>query len=378
MKITRITTYALEQDLLEQEVFAFSQKKIVKRSVLICKIETDDGFVGWGEAFGPCRIHKTIIDYYYMPFLLGKDPFDTAVIWDELYNQLRDNGQKGVTIQALSAVDIALWDIKGKVTGKPIYQLLGGAYREKIKPYATGMYRKYSADEIKETVSEAVSYIEQGFRAVKLKIGFGLEYDINLVKSVRETVGDSIDIMLDPNHAYNAMTAIEVGRAVQSYGITWYEEPVPPEDLEGYKEVKSKLEIPIAGGEAEFTRYGLNRFITERCAHIVQPDCTIMGGLSEYMKITTLCSIANTQCIPHVWGSGIALAVGIQAAFATPHFPPSLEPSEMWLEYDRTPNVFRDKLAIGIPKMEDGWISKPNKPGLGIEVDEDMLLHYSV
>ncbi len=378
MKITKVTAFALEQELEEKDRFAFSQAMVLKRSVLICKIETDEGITGWGEAFGPCRIHKTIIEQYYARYLVGKDPFDTQVHWEHMYNMFRDNGQKGVTIQSLSAVDIALWDIKGKAAGRPVYQMMGGSFREKILPYATGMYRRYTENEMEETLAEAVSYVKRGFRAIKIKTGFGYDYDVPLVRSIREAVGPDVKIMIDPNHGYNAMTAIKVGKALEEYDISWYEEPVPPEDLKGYQEVKSKLNMPISGGEAEFTRYGMQYLLNERCVDILQPDCTITGGLSEFMKITTLCSLANVQCIPHVWGSGIALATGIHAAFSLPDFPPSLEPADVYLEYDQTENVFRRELATGLPEIVDGWIYAPEKPGLGIEINEDVLYRYEV
>ena len=133
--------------------------------------------------------------------------------------------------------------------------------------------------------------------------------------------------MVDANHAYNAAAAISIGRELEQMNISWFEEPVPPEDLAGYQEVKSKLTVPISGGEAEFTRYGFQHLINNRCVDIVQPDCTITGGFSELSKIITLCSLANVQCFPHIWGSGIALAAGIQAAVSLPDFPPSLEPA---------------------------------------------------
>lgn len=378
MRIKRVAAYALEHELSKKEQFAFSQSWSRKRTCLVCRIDTDDGLTGWGEAFGPARIHKTIIDHYCTDYLIGKDPFDTAVIWDHLYNMFRDNGQKGVTVQALSAVDIALWDIKGKAVGRPVYQMMGGSYRPRIEPYATGMYRRYTEDEICECTAEAVSYVKQGFRGVKVKIGFGKEYDFNLVRSVREAIGPDVALMADANHAYNATTAIHIGSLLEQFDLRWLEEPVPPEDLLGYKEVRQKLNVPVAGGEAEFTRYGFQHLINNRCVDIVQPDCTITGGLSEFSKIATLCTIANVQCIPHVWGSGIALMAGIHAAFSLPDFPPSLEPARAHVEYDRTPNVFRERLAAGVPEVQDGWIYAPTKPGLGIEVDESVIEEYSV
>ena len=331
MHIRKVTTYALENHLKADDQFAFSQAWSRKRTCLICRIDTDEGITGWGEAFGPARIHKTIIDEYYTPYLIGKCPMDIEVIWEYLYNLMRDSGQKGVTIQALSAIDIALWDIKGQANNQPVYQAMGGAFRDCVEAYATGMYRRYTKDEISLTTNEAISYVEQGFRAIKIKIGFGLEYDVKIVRAIREAVGPDIKIMVDANHGYNAMTAIQAGREFEPLNITWFEEPVPPEDLAGYQEVRLKLSIPISGGEAEFTRYGMFPLINNRCVDIIQPDCTITGGLSEFHKISILCTIAHLQCIPHVWVSGIALMAGIHASFTTPHFPPSLEPSRRYV-----------------------------------------------
>ncbi|MEW8144039.1 MAG: mandelate racemase/muconate lactonizing enzyme family protein, partial [Candidatus Thiodiazotropha endolucinida] len=281
-------------------------------------------------------------------------------------------------VQSLSAIDIALWDIKGKATGKPVYQLMGGAVRNQLTPYATGMYRRYTENEIIESTGEALSYAERGFKALKIKIGFGAEYDLKLVQSIRKTVGEEIQIMVDANHAYNAAAAISIGRELEQMNISWFEEPVPPEDLAGYQEVKSKLTVPISGGEAEFTRYGFQHLINNRCVDIVQPDCTITGGFSELSKIITLCSLANVQCFPHIWGSGIALAAGIQAAVSLPDFPPSLEPAPVYLEYDQTSNIFRKELAEGIPEMKNGTMSIPVKPGLGIDINEEIIRKYSV
>ena len=378
MKITGIHSYALEHDLPKEDQFAFSQAWAKKRVSFVCRIDTDEGITGWGEAFGPARIHKTVIDHYYAEYLIGKDPFDSQVIWEHLYNMFRDNGQKGVTVQALSAVDIALWDIKGKAVGRPVYQMMGGTPRSTIVPYATGMYRRYSSNEIEASTAEAVSYVEQGFRAVKIKIGFGVSYDVGLVRSIRRAIGDDTEIMVDANHAYNATSAIRVGKQLEEYKISWFEEPVPPEDHDGYREVRSALSIPIAGGEAEFTRYGLFHLIHDRCVDIVQPDCTITGGLSEFTKIASFCTLANVQCIPHVWGSGVALMAGIHAAFSLPDYPPSLEPAPTLVEYDCTPNLFRERLARGLPDIMEGCIAAPTEPGLGIEVNEELLSRYAV
>jgi D-galactarolactone cycloisomerase len=378
MKITKIKTFIVSQTLVDGESFAYSQAWYNTRTIMLLKIETDTGLVGWGEAFGPAAVNRTIIEQVYAPVLCGRDPFDSEVIWEELYNKLRDHGQKGVTVEAISAVDIALWDLKGKALNMPIYKLLGGAFRDKVMPYATGLYRRQSSDIVSDLCREAAGYVEEGFKAVKVKIGFGVEEDVQAVREIRRVIGDETLLMVDANHAYNASTAVKLGRKIEEYDIFWFEEPVPPEDYEGYCEVKAKLDIPIAGGEAEFTRYGFRRLMDARAVDIVQPDCCVTGGISEFRKIAVLASIHNIQCYPHIWGSSIAVRAGLHSACSLPHFPPSLYPQGMLLELDRTPNIFRENLAKQPLEIVDGYVHLPEGAGLGIEVDEELIAHYSI
>lgn len=374
MKIAKVETYIVRQKLDETAQFCYSQAWYKDRTLLLLRITTDEGLEGWGEAFGPAFPHKQTIDSIFAPYLTGKNPLDSEVIWMHLYNMMRDHGQKGLALEAQSAVDIALWDLKGKITGLPVYQLMGGAHRDLVLPYATGMYRRRDGSSIESVVTEARGYVDSGFRGIKIKIGFGCKYDVETVRAVRQEVGPDIMIMVDANHAYNATTAIRVGRQLEELDITWFEEPVPPEDIEGYKEVRRALSIPVSGGEAEFTRFGFYRLLHERAVDIVQPDCGVTGGISEFQKIGVLASIHNTQCYPHVWGSGIALNAGLHCCFALPDFPPSLNPGPALLECDRTPNVFREKLnKRALPKNADGYITKPDGPGLGVDIDMDLI-----
>jgi D-galactarolactone cycloisomerase len=378
MKITKLETFIVSQSLDNGETFAYSQAWYNTRTIMLLKIETDSGLIGWGEAFGPAMVNRTIVEQIYAPLLIGRDPLDSEVIWEELYNKLRDHGQKGVTIESISAVDIALWDLKGKIFNQPVYKLLGGAFHEQVMPYATGLYRRRSSDTIRDLCQEAEEYVQQGFRAMKVKIGFGIEEDVKAVQAIRRTIGQDILLMVDANHAYNANTAVKLGRKIEEYDIFWFEEPVPPEDIDGYVEVKAKLNIPIAGGEAEFTRYGFRRLLEQRAVDIVQPDCCVTGGISEFRKITTLASMHNIQCYPHIWGSAIAVRAGMHCAFSMPHFPPSLYPQGMLLELDRTPNIFREKLTDPPLKIENGYIRLPEGPGLGVNIDEELIAQYAI
>jgi len=378
MKIIRVIPHVLQYKLPKNQRFSYSQAWYDNRTIMVVEILTDEGITGWGEAFGPAFVHKKIIEDIYKPLIIGKDPFDNEVIWETLYNCLRDHGQKGVTIEAISAIDIALWDIKGKYTKLPIYKLLGGSFRDELTAYATGFYHRNLKNQTKKLVDEAYKYISEGFKALKIKIGFGIEDDIKNVKAIREAVGDDIKIMVDANHAYNANNAIKVGKRIEEFDIFWFEEPVPPEDKNGYIEVKNNINIPIAGGEAEFTRYGFNDLINKRCIDIVQPDACVMGGITEFKKVISLASIQNIQCYPHIWGSSIALATGIQMGFSLPNFPNCLFPSVVMLELDRTPNIFREELSTIPFTFENGIIKRNNRPGLGINVNRELIDRYTI
>ncbi|MCF8018948.1 MAG: mandelate racemase/muconate lactonizing enzyme family protein [Vallitaleaceae bacterium] len=378
MKIQSVETIVVKQELGKDVKFCFSQAWYNTRTIMILKITTDTGIVGWGESFGPAFVNQVIVDKYYTPYLIGQDPLDIEVIWEGLYNILRDHCTRGNAIEAMSSVDIALWDIKGKFFNQPIYKLLGGSPRKGIRPYATGLYRNVLPTDHEGLIKEALRYKDDGFKAIKIKIGFGVKDDIKTVKAIRKAVGDEILLMVDANHAYNASTALKVCRGIEECDITWLEEPVPPEDIEGYIEVKSKTTIPIAGGETEFTRFGFSTLLNRRAVDIIQPDCGVTGGISEFKKIAVLASINNIQCYPHVWGSAIALYTGIHCAFSLQDFPNKLVQEDMLLEYDRTENFFRECLNKDPLVLVDGYIMPPTKPGLGIEVDEELIAKYRI
>ncbi|MEA5013772.1 MAG: mandelate racemase/muconate lactonizing enzyme family protein [Candidatus Limiplasma sp.] len=378
MRITKVEPIVLKVQLEGNQQFAYSQAWYDSRVLMILRIETDAGITGWGEAFGPAFVHKAIIESVYAPMITGMDPMDTTVIWETLYNRLQDHGQKGVCIEAISAIDIALWDIKGKALHLPCYQLFGGAHRQRVKPYATGLYHRNSPRLVEELVEEATGYVQQGFRGVKLKIGFGIEEDKKKIRAIRKAIGDDIALMVDANHAYNSRTAIDIGHVMEECNVAWFEEPVPPEDLDGYLAVKQALKVPIAGGEAEFTKYGYYTLLDRRAVDILQMDNCVMGGPTEYFRVIPQAQVKNVQCCPHIWGSAIAVRTGLHVALAQPDFPKSLFPEESWLELDRTANIFREELSQNKLVIQDGYIEKPVEPGLGLEIDEDLILRYRV
>lgn len=227
------------------------------------------------------RANKAIVEQVMRPMIAGMDPLDREPIWRKVYNLLRDHGQKGMPVQALSGIDIALWDIAGKVHDLPIYKLLGGAFRDRIEVYGYGMMHRRSNDLAERFAEESLAIAEMGFGALKMKIGLGPRKDITLVEVVRNAVGDSIGLMVDANHACTVREAIPLGRELEKLGVAWFEEPVAPEDRAGYRDVSSALDICVAGGEAEFTRWGFRDLIEGRCVDLLQPEVCGLRGVTS-------------------------------------------------------------------------------------------------
>lgn len=381
MKIAEIKTYALQSALAQP--FAFSQGWVHRRSATIVEVITDSGLSGWGEAFAqglePPQIAVAAIESGLKPLLIGANPLDTEVLWHRMYHATRDYGRKGSVISAISAIDIALWDIAGKVYGQPIHQLLGGAFRQRVQAYATGFYRIKGQGEAKRLGEEAVQHYEAGFRAMKVKLGFGIDDDREVMQEVRRALGGRrVELMVDTNHAYGVADAVRLGAALEEYDLRWYEEPVVPEDHAGYRELRSRLRVPIAGGENEHTLYGFREFLGGRCVDIAQPDLGSCGGITAARHIVALAQAHGVQVNPHVWGSAIAQAASLQFIAAVPTAHHGLFAAEPILEYDRSSHPFREQLVSQPLQHVDGWVAVPNRPGLGVEVDRAILERYRV
>jgi D-galactarolactone cycloisomerase len=375
MKITRITPHWLEAPL--SQPFAYSRAWYDRRTAMLVEIETDEGLTGWGECYGPARLTRAAVATF-APLLEGADPLRTDWIWQDLYARFRDHGQKGVVIQGISGIDIALWDIKGKAFGVPVHHLMGGPMRGEIRAYATGLYRRRDGDPLRYLVEEAEGYAAEGFGAVKLKVGFGIDEDAAVTRALRRTLGSGIQIMVDANHAFDAPAAIRFGRKVEDCDLAWFEEPVPPEDLVGYRDVKAALDTPVAGGECEFTRFGFRELLVSRSVDIVQPDTCAAGGLSEAKKIADMAAAFGVRYVPHVWGTGIATAAALQLLAVLPSNPSALIQSwDPVLEMDRTEHPIRDALLEEPIVHRNGLVGIPTAPGLGIDVNRAALARFA-
>jgi D-galactarolactone cycloisomerase len=381
MRITDIKVHVLRSSLSQR--FAFSQGWVRQRVATLVEVLTDQGVTGWGEAFAqglePPQIAAAVIETALRPLVLGADPLDTEVLWHRMYHQTRDYGRKGSVVAAISAIDIALWDIAGKVHGVPIYRLLGGAFRTRVQAYATGFYRIQGQGEGKRLGEEAVRHYEAGFRAMKVKLGCGVEDDLAVMAEVRRTLGDwKVTLMVDTNHAYGVAEAIRLGRGLESYNLRWYEEPVAPEDLAGYREVRQALTTPIAGGENEHTLFGFRDLLAQRAVDVAQPDIGSAGGFTACRHILALAHAHGVQVNPHVWGSAVAQAASLQLIAAIPLAHHSLYAAEPILEFDRSSHPFRQQLVTRPIQAVDGLVDIPSGPGLGIEVDPAVVEKYRV
>jgi D-galactarolactone cycloisomerase len=363
MKITEVKTYNLNYPLIEPFANARSWSKA--RHAGIVEISTDAGVTGWGE--GTSTPSQVTID----TCLIGEDPFDIEVIWNTMHQR------GGSNAAAISGVDIALWDIVGKALNQPIYRLLGGAFRNRIPAYATGLFKKDVPDITQVLMDEATGYVDQGFSAMKMKVGFGEAYDVKNVAAVRKAIGDGIILAVDANCGYDVGTAIDVGQKIAENDLFWYEEPITTNDVEGYVEIRRALNMRIAGGEGLQGRWAFRDLIQKRGYDIVQPDISIAGGFTECRKVTAMASANHLRVLPHMWGSSIRLAATLHWQATIPDAPQALNPVPSLFEFDMTENRLRTDLAKVPIQAVEGYVSVPQEPGLGIEIDRTVLEKYA-
>ncbi|MGM0400640.1 MAG: mandelate racemase/muconate lactonizing enzyme family protein [Chloroflexota bacterium] len=328
------------------------------RGVSLVRVETDAGIVG--HAFGGRRSY---VEGPLREAILGEDAFDTERCWQKMYGSWRKPVAKGDVITSIGAVDIAIWDAVGKALDKPVYKVLGG-FTDRIRVYAAGGYYQEGKD-IDELVGEMMGYVEAGHRAVKMKIGGApLEEDVARVRAVVEAVGPGVEVMIDANNAWSAYEAIRFGRAVEDLGIYWFEEPVHPDDIPGHIEVKRALDIPVAAGENEYTRFGCRDLIANRAVDILQADSVTTGGITEWRKIAAMAGAYHIPMAPH----------------GNPHMSVHLMgsiPNGLIMETYPSVSGHMAEL-VAIPEVEEGYIIIPDRPGLGLVLNEDAVKKYRV
>ncbi|MEO1011795.1 MAG: mandelate racemase/muconate lactonizing enzyme family protein [Bacteroidota bacterium] len=372
-RIAKIEPFIIVHKL--ETPFYFSQWEYDCRKICIVKITLEDGRYGWGEGYGPANVIKSGITFF-TPFLLGKDALGHEILWQEMYRRSLDYARSGTLQAAISAIDVALWDLKGKIWEQPVSMLLGGIKNPLIQPYATGLYFTRADNLEEKLVEEALLYKSQGFKATKMKVGLCISDDIKYISAIRRAIGPDMKLMIDANHAYSYKEAMELAKKVEKYDISWFEEPVSPEDYQGYKRLRENTTIPIAGGECEYLKYGFRRLLENECVDIAQPDICATGGLTEVKRISALAQAYNKDVVPHTWGTWIAISAAV-------HFVGNLDknPGRMYdemptMELDRTENALRDQVTKSSVILENGILQVPETPGLGVEVDHEALAKY--
>jgi L-alanine-DL-glutamate epimerase-like enolase superfamily enzyme len=341
---------------------------------LIVELATDSGHVGIGNAALAPRVTKELIDLYLRPVLVGQNPFDSEFLWQHMYRRTMAFGRKGVGMVAISAVDIALWDLLGKLLKQPVFRLLGGKTKSKIPVYASRLY----SQELEALAKEAKQYKDQGYRAMKLRFGWGpvdgaagMQRNVDLVRTVREVIGHEIDLMADAYMGWTLDYARRMIPLLEECNLRWLEEPVIPDDIAGYAALKAMNRIPIAGGEHEFTLYGFRELLDAKAVDYIQFDTNRVGGISQARKISALAEAHSVPVIPHA-GQMHNFHI-VMASLNSPmaeFFPPvDVEVGNELFWY-----IFK-----GEPVPKGGYIELDETlPGLGLTINEDALKQFQI
>ena len=281
-------------------------------------IDTDEGLTGVGEAWGlpDPRVVGSIIEHLLKPLLVGKDPTAIEQLWEKMYGSMQNSHLRGTLLEAISGIDIALWDIKGKSLSLPIHRIMGGPIREDIETYASPVPFMPP----KDAAEKALEFVKKGFKTIKMKIGAGIKKDLEDIKAVREALGPEIGIVTDANCGFSVPEAISIGRRLPDYDVKWLEEPVAVEDREGLAEVRRAVDLAVVAGENEHTVFGVLELLQRRAVDAVQVNITRCGGITGLRRIAELSSAFKIPVAPHGVGSAVGVAATLQALSATPNF----------------------------------------------------------
>jgi len=372
MKITDVEVIPLSFKIKSTTIEDEASQNL--RKFALIKVHTDEGITGIGES-SDCYGHqvplaiKEVVDGLLKHVLIGENPFNIDRLWRRMFESSYTTGATGTVVQAISGLDIALWDILGKAKGEPVYKMLG-SHREEFKMYASTNIGLLGTP-LEEQAKEAVRFVEEGFNAIKVRGKGDPKWDVEMVKCVRDAVGDDVDLMFDAFMHYTPATAIWVAKKLEKCNLFFFEEPLPSYDIEGLARVAASVDVPIAVGEHIYTKYGFKNLIMKGAADIFQPDSPINGGLSECKKICVIAETWDIPCVPHAYASAVGTIANMHLIASTPNC--------LMGEYDvSTFNPLRDELLTepDIIKVKKGRIRMPKKPGLGIELDEETVAKY--
>ena len=361
MKITKIS--AEEYSWTRARPIRNGKHVYTNAGLGLVKIETDEGLTGVGVVALGSIIRATI--EHLAPQLVGEDPINVERLWHKMWVP-KLIGRRGMTTRAISGIDIALWDLRAKLAGLPLYKLLGG-FRDSVPTYVAGGYYEEGKG-LKELAEEMETAVATGARAVKMKIGGApIREDVERVKTAREAIGPDVKLLVDANCAYRFYEAIQIAKRIEDYDVFWFEEPVAPDDYEGHRRLAQATSIPIATGENEYTRYGFRDLIERGCAAILNADAKILGGVTEWMKVAALAQAHDLDIAPH--GSQdihVHLVAAVPNGLILEFYGPSFDP--MWGK------VYHETLRIN----KDGTVSPPDVPGIGVDPNYEVLAPYRI
>ena len=374
MQITDVEAIVLRQATVDDGIADGSQDD------LVVLVHTDEGITGIGEVDSAPDVVAALIRqdsshavaHSLRSVLVGRDPLDVEGAWDAMYRGLIYVGRRGIGIHAISGIDIALWDIRGKALGKPVCELLGEVHRDRVRAYASMLM----PDTPEETGERVAALREKGFTAVKLgwgPLGRDPDHDVRLAAAAKDAGGDGVDILIDAGLGYedDAQTAIRVARELEQLGIGWLEEPFLPDAYEAYAELADTVDITIAAGEQDVTRWGFRELIERGHVDLVQPDVTRCGGITETLRIAKLAAEHGVGTVPHAWKSGIIKAASLHVN--------AVLPDGRYQEYCVADTPINTKLTVErLPIEADGCVAVPTAPGIGITLDEDVVASLRV
>jgi L-alanine-DL-glutamate epimerase-like enolase superfamily enzyme len=390
MQITTVGTRTLRYPCARP--FASAGSYFTARTALLVFVETDAGLTGVGEATlaaGPAGVTQVVIEEELTPMLLGEDPLCVEFLWQRMYRRSFRHGRRGVLLNAIAGIDIALWDIVGQAAGLPLYRVLGACH-ERLPTYASGGLYSHGKD-ARALAEECAGYVANGYKAVKMKVGrnhdlevdrladlpnaaqlrVSLEEDIERVRAVRDAIGPQVGLAMDANNAWDRTTALRFCREVADCRLLWLEEPVLTDDMGASAELARALDVPIAGYETETGLVPCRDLLAAGAVGMAQPDITYSGGFSEYRRIAALAEAYNVPLAPHAFSTAIVLAASV-------HLAASL-PNGYTIEVDQNPNALREELLEEPLTVDsDGMSAPPQGPGLGVRLRQDVLDRYTV
>ncbi|MCH9654742.1 MAG: mandelate racemase/muconate lactonizing enzyme family protein [Planctomycetes bacterium] len=373
LKITGVKTFLLKHKLKRPFGVSVSVPLDQFRKTLLVKIETDAGLTGWGET-APVSGSRGTIDDQIAPRLIGKNPLEQRKLWRLMWGPNFGNAL------AVAALDMAINDIRGKALNLPVAELFGGRLRDRVPAYASAMNYLEGARPEDHYPREAEELVRQGFKALKMRIGrYSVSREAAVTASVRKAVGPDIKLMADGNAAYTLSSAIRMGEKLEELGFEYFEEPLPQgSHYAGYEELRQKLELPLAAGEAVDSRASAKELIDRKCMHIIQPDVSLCGGIAETLFISELAALSGIRCIPHCWGGAILIAATVHtlALMPDPHW--GFPTDTPMLELDQSENPWRTEIVKQPFQQKNGFVKVPTRPGLGIEVNENIVEKYAI